>query len=121
MTSMKLEGLFKNINGQRVSSNVKVYQNFWGLLLSPVPGITKQMWTHVLLSSITAAALMHKKPPQSVGHDHRHPAVSIKDFAKHSKQMQKDSHHAITEEYKVSFFYYPQSQLLLLLLEINVL
>ena len=64
----------------------------------------KQVWIKMLLSSIAAAALMHKKPPHSVAHDNRHPAVSIKDFAKHSKQMQKDSHHAITEEYKVSFF-----------------
>ena len=104
MTSMKLEGLFKNINEQRVSLNLKVYQNFLGLLRRPSPFIVKQIWIHVLLSLITAAALMHKKPPQSVGHDHRHPAISIKDFAKHSKQMQKDSHHAITEEYKVSFF-----------------
>lgn len=36
-----------------------------------------------------------------MGQDKRHPAISMQDFAAHSKELQRDSHHGITVEYEV--------------------
>jgi len=58
--------------------------------------------THSILERRRSSnsSLRHKKAPRSVGHDSRHPPISLEDFARHSKDLQKDSHHGITVEYE---------------------
>eukprot|EP00794_Sanderia_malayensis_P007927 gene7927-8782_t len=48
----------------------------------------------------SAVSIRHRKPPTEVRVDRHHHPVSVQNFPMHAKQLQKDSHHALSVEYK---------------------